>query len=222
MDSNIQVDITPDKSLVQKLGFVGYRTEQAVAELLDNSIDARISDEKGTIKVHLDFQEKWIEVRDNGNGMDKQDLTNAMTIAKGTKADDELGQFGIGMKSACSALGKKFTVTTSKINSNKEYRTEYDEKNWLSDKAQNWRNFVITEKTLTEEREDWHGTRIIISELNVPLYPNQVSKFKESFGIRYFPYLETNQVSIQINSVFCKPKKPNIVEESKKKTFSLN
>lgn len=46
MDSNIQVDITPDKSLVQKLGFVGYRTEQAVAELLDNSIDARISDEK--------------------------------------------------------------------------------------------------------------------------------------------------------------------------------
>lgn len=215
MDNNIRVDITPDKSLIQKLGLVGYRTEQAVAELLDNSIDARISDEKEIIDVHLDFQKKWIGVRDNGHGMNKQDLTNAMTIAKGTKAEGELGQFGIGMKSACSALGKKFTITTSKINSDKEYHTEYDEKNWLSDEAQNWRNFVITEKTLTEE-ENWHGTRITISELNVPLYPNQVSKFKDSFGIRYFPYLNTEQVSIQINTVFCKPEKPDIVEGSKK------
>ena len=110
MDNNIHVDITPDKSLIQKLGLVGYRTEQAVAELVDNSIDARIPDEKETIEVHLDFQKKWIGVRDNGHGMDKQDLTNAMTIAKGTKADGELGQFGIGMKSACSALGKKLMV----------------------------------------------------------------------------------------------------------------
>lgn len=215
MDNSIRVDITPDKSLIQKLGLVGYRTEQAVAELLDNSIDARISDKQEAIEVHLDFQEKWIGVRDNGHGMDKQDLTNAMTVAKGTKTNDALGQFGIGMKSACSALGKKFTITTSKINSNKEYHTEYDEKNWLSDEEQNWRNFIITEKTLTDE-ENWHGTRITISELNVPLYPNQVSKFKESFGIRYFPYLETNQVSIQINTVFCKPEKPNIVEGSRK------
>ena len=183
MDNSIRVDITPDKSLVQKLGLVGYRTEQAIAELLDNSIDARIFDKQETVEVHLDFQEKRIAVRDNGHGMDKQDLTNAMTIARGTKTNDALGQFGIGMKSACSALGKKFTITTSKINSNKEYSTEYDEKNWLSDKGQNWKNFIITEKTLIDE-ENWHGTRITISELNVPLYPNQVSKFKENFGIR--------------------------------------
>ena len=215
MDNNFHVDITPDKSLIQKLGLVGYRTEQAVAELLDNSIDARISDEKEIIDIRLDFQKKWIGIRDDGYGMDKQDLTNAMTIAKGTKIDGELGQFGIGMKSACSALGKKFIIITSKINSNKEYSAEYDEKNWLSDDTQNWKNFVATEKTLTDE-ENWHGTRIIISELNVPLYPNQVSKFKESFGIRYFPYLNTEQISIQINTVFCKPSKPNIVDGTKK------
>jgi len=215
MDNNIRVDITPDKSLIQKLGLVGYRTEQAVAELLDNSIDARISDEKEAIEVHLDFQDKRIEVRDNGHGMDEQGLTNAMIVAKGTKTSGRLGQFGIGMKSACSALGKKFTITTSKTNSNKEYHAEYDEKNWLSDDAQNWKNFSITEKTLTGE-EDWHGTKITISGLNVPLYPNQVSKFKDSFGIRYFPYLNSKQISIRINSVFCKPERPDIVEGSKK------
>lgn len=216
MDNSIRVDITPDKSLIQKLGLVGYRTEQAIAELLDNSIDARIPNDEEKIEVHLDFKEKWIGARDNGHGMDKEDLTNAMTIAKGTKADGKLGQFGIGMKSACSALGKKFTIITSKINSDKEYRAEYDEKSWLSDESQTWRNFRITEKTLAK-KENWYGTRITISELKVPLYANQVSKFKESFGIRYFPYLQSNQVSIQINTVYCKPEKPNIVEGSQTK-----
>ena len=215
MDDSTRVDITPDKSLIQKLGLVGYRTEQAVAELLDNSIDARIPDKMEAIQVHLDFQDRWIRVTDDGHGMDRDGLANAMTIAMGTKVEGELGQFGIGMKSACSALGGKFTISTSKINSDKEYSAEYDEKSWLSDESQSWKNFIINEKTLRKE-EDWHGIKIVISELNVPLYPNQVSKFKDNFGIRYFPYLKTGQVSIQINTVFCKPEKPDIFEGSKK------
>ena len=32
MGSNTPVDITPDKSPVKKLGMVGYRTEQPMAE----------------------------------------------------------------------------------------------------------------------------------------------------------------------------------------------
>lgn len=215
MNKNISVNITPDKSLIQKLGLVGYRTEQAIAELLDNSIDARISDKKEIINVRLDFEKKMIEIKDEGYGMDKKDLTNTMTIARGTKDEGKLGQFGIGMKSACSALGKKFVVVTSKINSDKEYSAEYDEKKWLSDKIQNWENFTIVEKTQSK-KENWHGTRIIISELNVSMYPNQISKFKNNFGIRYFPYLNTEQISIQINTVLCKPEKPNIVKNSKK------
>ena len=151
MDDNIAVDITPDKSLIQKLGLVGYRTEQAIAELLDNSIDARIPDVKEKINVHLDFKDKQIAVKDDGHGMDKDDLTNAMTVAKGTKTDGRLGQFGIGMKSACSALGKKFSITTSKIDSDKEYCIKYDEKTWLGDKSKGWKNFNMTEKTLTKK-----------------------------------------------------------------------
>ena len=212
----IHVDITPDKSLIQKLGFVGYRTEQAIAELLDNSIDAVIPNAKERIDVHLDFKEREITIKDDGRGMDKTDLTHAMTVARGNKTAGKLGQFGIGMKSACSALGKEFTIITSKINSDKEYHIQYDENAWLSDESQDWRNFVITEKTLSKEN-NWHGTIINISELKIRLYPNQVSNFKENFGIRYSPYLETNQVSIHINTVHCKPIKPDIVENSRTK-----
>ena len=130
---NFDVDITPNKTLIQKLGLVGYRTEQAIAELVDNSIDARILDIQEKVSVVLNFEEKWISISDDGSGMDKEEIINCMTIAQSTKTDEKLGKFGLGMKSACSALGKKFVITTSKINSNKEYEIEYDENIWLSD-----------------------------------------------------------------------------------------
>ena len=53
MDDDISIDIAPDKSLVQKFGLVGYRVEQAMAELLDNSIDARIGDAEGELRCIL-------------------------------------------------------------------------------------------------------------------------------------------------------------------------
>lgn len=125
-----------------------------------------------------------------------------------------MGQFGIGLKSACSALGKTFIIKTSKTNSNKEYQVEYNEDEWLSDESLNWKNFKISEKTLIPE-ENWHGTTIAIGDLKVPLYPTQVTKFKENFGLRYAPYLQQKQVSIQINTGLCKPHQENIEEGSK-------
>ena len=81
--SNIKVDITPDKSLIKKLGLVGYRTEQAVAELIDNSIDARLEGVE-TIEVTLDFKMGHIVVSDDGRGMDSTGLGEALTVAKET------------------------------------------------------------------------------------------------------------------------------------------
>lgn len=208
-------DITPDKSLVKKLGMAGYRTVQALAELVDNSIDARIPDKLQKIVVRLDFKGMRIMVEDNGAGMDVRELTDAMTIAKETQgsSNERLGQFGIGMKSACSALGRRFEITTSK-GDGAEYHTKYDEKEWLSDEKQGRWNLGIT-ATVDEnegEGEDgrWHGTKITISNLSVPLYPNQVSILKENFGIRYSPYLESGQIALSVNTVHCRPAEQDI------------
>lgn len=214
MDKSLDIDITPDKSLIQKLGLIGYRTEQAIAELVDNSIDARINGKTEKIEVYLNFEDRWIGVKDDGIGMDRQDLTNAMTIAKGTKTDEKLGKFGIGMKSACSALGKQFQIVTAKLGSGKEYSLTYDEDQWLSNDNLTWKNFKILEKDLKEE-EQWHGTRIVISKLKVPLYPMQVTKFKDNFGIRYAPYIESGQVILKINTTMCRPQEPDIIKGSK-------
>jgi len=135
------VDITPDKSLIQKLGLTGYRTAEAISELLDNSIDARISGETERIDIVLDYGGKGISVSDSGIGMNLEELKNGLTIAKGTKLEKEkIGKFGLGMKSACSTLGREFTITTSKDNSDLEYFIHYDEEEWLTDSSKTWNN----------------------------------------------------------------------------------
>lgn len=210
--SNKSIDITPDKSLIKKLGLVGYRTEQAVAELVDNSIDARL-DGMEHIDVLLDYKLGRITVSDDGSGMDLDGLRDALTIARETKEKGNLGQFGLGMKSACSSLGKAFVLTTSTPGSRSEFIAKYDEDRWLQDGSQDWTNFEVEK---TDKEGDWHGTRITISKVNIPLYPNQILNFRRRFGIRYGPYIANGQVRIRINSRECPPHLPDMVEGSRR------
>lgn len=148
--------------------------------------------------------------------MNFDELKDALTIAKETKKEGEkLGQFGIGMKSACSNLGKIFVVTTRKPNTASKLTAEYDEQQWLSDKSKKWTNFEIKEE---DENKDWHGTRVAIGNLRVPLYPNQISNFKRSFGIRYGPYIKNKQIRIKINTTECVPVEPEPKKGTKQKS----
>ena len=197
------------------MGLAGYRTEQAISELIDNAIDAKVPGRIQRIDVRLDFDERTITVMDNGSGMNLSELKNALTIAKETKRDaQKLGHFGIGMKSACSNLGKRFKISTRKENSDTEFFVEYDEERWLGDKTLDWKNFEINEIKKVESQSG--TTAITISKLNIPLYPNQITSFKEIFGIRYGPYLKNDQIKLRINSRECKNIEPDIEEGTRK------
>ena len=208
------VDITPDKSLVKKLGLSGYRTEQALAELVDNSIDARIPGRTEHVCVRLDFERRRIIVEDDGSGMDGGGLARAMVIAKSDKDEDKLGRFGMGMKGACSALGRRFEIVTSQEGSDAQYRARYDEKEWLGDASKGWGNFEVEEARPARGEEGWHGTRVSIDPAAVPMYSNQTARFRERFGARYSPYLRSGQVDIRINTLACTPVAPALADGS--------
>lgn len=200
------VDITPDKSLISKLGRTGYRTEQAVAELVDNAIDARFEGTKEKITVDLDFRGGRITVADDGRGMGARALGDAFIIAR-DPGKGGLGRFGMGMKSACSSLGEAFEVSTTEAGSESMFTAKYNEKEWLGDDSLGWKNFEISERTADR---DGHGTTVSISALRVPLYPNQAPNFRKRFGIRYGPHLADGLVEISINSRACKPASPEL------------
>ena len=208
------VDITPDKSLVKKLGLSGYRTEQALAELVDNSIDARIPGRMEHVQVRLDFEGRRISVVDDGTGMDGSGLAQAMVIARSAKNEGKLGRFGMGMKGACSALGRRFEIVTSQEDSDVQHRVKYDEGEWLGDRSKGWSNFEVEELRPARGEEEWHGTRVSIDPVTVPMYSNQTARFKERFSTRYSPYLESKQVDIRINTLICSPAVPTLAEKS--------
>ena len=103
----------PDAApLVLSLRSVGYTLETALADIIDNSIAAKATE------IHIDV--KWnkeldyISVRDNGYGMNEADLHQAMKIGSKNPIDprshDDLGRFGMGLKTASFSLCKRLTV----------------------------------------------------------------------------------------------------------------
>ena len=64
-------DITPDISLMPKLGKAGYSSPQAIAKLVDNSIDARIDNQ--LLEINIKIDKNTISIADNGFGMNEEE-----------------------------------------------------------------------------------------------------------------------------------------------------
>lgn len=191
-EKNIElIDITPDKSLFHKIGEANYSIPDAIAELVDNSIDA--SNEEGVeVVVILDKKNKKIIISDNGRGMNKDVATKALVLANSSKKGS-LGEFGLGLKSACTSLGAKFKLTTTPEGLNESYVMEYDRDKFMNEGS--WTSFPI-EILTTKEKE--HGTTIEISELKVKLYDALVTRIKKDLSQRYSPYIKKNGVVIKV------------------------
>ena len=219
MARTVDVDITPDTSLMEKLGAVGYSTEEAIAELVDNAIDARIQGATEHVEILLDFKMGKIVVSDDGAGMDRDGLADAMTVARSSKKAGQLGKFGIGLKSACSALGRSFEIRTSREGSPVEFLTKYDVDSPARPGRNGW-TAPVEERDLGPG-DDWHGTEVTITRPRMPLYPNQVARFRERFGTRYAAYLGGGNVKIRINTKYCTPAFPD-VEPGSRVDLELN
>lgn len=106
------VEVIPGaKRLVSSLRDVGYDFPQAIADLVDNSIAA------GASQVHIDLRfegaDSWIRVADNGDGMTGSQINEAMRYgANRSYEDDDLGKFGLGLKTASLSQCRSLTVAS--------------------------------------------------------------------------------------------------------------
>lgn len=96
---------------------IGYSAPAAVADLIDNSITA------GAANIRIDFiwdgKNSVIRVTDNGHGMSEQRLVEAMRPASHNPFVDrqanDLGRFGLGLKTASLSQGRLLTVLTRSV-----------------------------------------------------------------------------------------------------------
>lgn len=168
------INIEPDKSLWKKLGRTSYTIAKAISELIDNSIDNRL-DNKQKVNVDISFEINGdeIKIKDDAQGMDRDEIQKALTIAYHEDGKKTIGENGFGLKSATSYLGKKVNIYTKKINSSDIIKVEYIEGEFIN--GDDWKikiQYINSYELKNEVNETLeHGTIIIIKDLNVKLYP---------------------------------------------------
>jgi len=100
--------------MAESLRGLGYSTPTALADIIDNSISAGAS----RIDIRFEWNDgaPWIHILDDGRGMNDAELENAMQLgAKNPLEDrsaDDLGRFGLGLKTASFSQGRRLTVAS--------------------------------------------------------------------------------------------------------------
>lgn len=171
------VNLTPSPRVLRMLGQIDFKPWQCLAELIDNSVDAFLTDGKGEgrnlfpqVNVELssaaEIRKKSgvIRVVDNGPGMDPEHLENALRAGfSGNDPVGKLGLFGMGFNVATARLGHRTEVWT----------TRRDDEHWTGvridfDEMEKSGSFVVPRLSrLKGPSSAQSGTEIVISKLDV-------------------------------------------------------
>ena len=203
-------------NFIKSIRDVGYTFDVAVADIIDNSISANAS----FVKI-LAFSSPRIQVNilDNGFGMDEKELVEAMRLASKNpyiqRAKNELGKFGLGLKTASFSQCKKLTVISKKDNqiSIKQWDLDYIEKEneWLliTPKIESYKNNIFYKELQNLDS----GTLVIwenIDRYQKNIFSSKIAKLSKHLSLVFHRFLETsfNSLKIYINNNHLKPFNP--------------
>lgn len=99
-------------SMIETFRAIGYSIETAIADIIDNSITA------GAKNIWIDYNWKGskttFSILDDGRGMNNEQLIQAMRPGSRNpleeRSSNDLGRFGLGLKTASFSQSRKFTV----------------------------------------------------------------------------------------------------------------
>ncbi|MCL2568795.1 MAG: ATP-binding protein [Oscillospiraceae bacterium] len=217
--SNITtLDITPTPRILRTLGEIPFATWQCVAELVDNSIDAFLSD-KSSIPEELErkitvswasdsvaTKDRVIEVTDNAGGMSVEQLQNA--VRAGYSSNDpvgNLGLFGVGFNISTARLGDVTTILSTRSGDADWVGIKIDFQKLID--AKRFDASIIRKPKIDPEE---HGTKITISSLKQGILselPNKENDIRQRLEAVYAPLLNNQNAPITI-TVKGKPLRP--------------
>ena len=215
------VSIPEAKLLLASLRSVGYSEEAAVADIIDNCISANANE----IEISFSWDNKTIIIRDNGIGMSQKELYENMRIGSSnpdSKRDtNDLGRFGMGMKTAAFSLGKRLTVISKKDGILCNATWDLDQISEIG-----WQLIVVDDNQLIipeELNKSENGTAVIIENLDRIIDTNDLVKAKKHFysvvrrvekhiGLVFHRFMTEDSLIIKINDNIIKPWDPFITD----------
>jgi hypothetical protein len=141
------------RRLITSLRDMGYDFSAAVADVVDNSIEARAS--KVTIDVRSDGDSSWVRIADNGLGMKPAQIREALRYGASGEYDAKtaLGKFGLGLKTASMSQCQHLTVASR---SNPD-RPDIAAHSWDLEHVASTDRWEILDAGRDEGRELWTG-----------------------------------------------------------------
>lgn len=104
-------------ALVESMRSLGYSFESAIADLIDNSVSAKAS---RIDIIMLPDEKPTLMILDNGMGMTSMELEEAMRYGSRNplevRTENDLGRFGLGLKSASLSQCRELIVVSKKEN----------------------------------------------------------------------------------------------------------
>lgn len=220
-------------SMIETFRAIGYNIETAVADIVDNSISANAKN------IWINFEWKgastWLTVKDDGCGMDNDDLIKAMRPGSKNplddRADKDLGRFGLGLKTASFSQARKLTVVSKKKECNTVYWT------WDLDYVKNtgnWNliNYMPEGFTINIFDEFASGTLVIWNEIDRIVKnlkqedTNGLDKFlilmeqvKKHLAMVFHRFIENKKVRLFFQDIEIKPWNPFLINELATQSF---
>ena len=208
------------RRLVRILASVGHSLPSAVADIVDNAISADATKIDVTFREPDKGQGRWMMITDNGRGMNKPCLEEAMRIGSDTEYDPgDLGKYGYGLKGASWSQAESFTVAT-KLAGRKQHHMSWDDKtmnNWEASKGK-LDGWIAKEISLGD-----HGTCVFWRDMRPPKqmtvargvdpYTAEIRDLERHLGLVFHRFMDgrakgRKAVKIRINGVPVQPNDP--------------
>lgn len=198
------------KRLIESLRNMGYDCSTAVADLVDNSIVANASEIRIDIFPRQDSQPAAIVIADNGKGMTREELHEAMRFGAFQEyAPDDLGRYGLGLKTASLSQCRTLTVS-SKPKAARNTRSTRHCMRWDIDhvyETDDWDLLVPTDSELEKGEKEIlnngisreHGTVVLWTNLDeaLPLLSASEAREREKFLAQLIV-----EISVHLRMVF--------------------
>jgi hypothetical protein len=108
----MNIELIPSaRRLIRSLRDIGYEFVDAVADIVDNSVEAGAT--VISISLRFDGEDSYLTIADNGIGMASKEIQEALRFGSNRSYDDsdDLGRYGLGLKTASLSQCEKLTVS---------------------------------------------------------------------------------------------------------------
>ena len=226
METNVtskRLDPVPSM-LIESMRDIGYSFETALADIIDNSLAADATEIRIEARA---TPEPIVAICDNGHGLTHDELFSSMRMGSADprklRNENDLGRYGLGLKTASFSQCRKMTVLSRKSGSYSAFAWDLD----LVVKTNEWYVLEIAdckEIPFNELLQDGDGTLVVWENIDrigdsakdkhslESVFNRQVSEAEEHIALVFHRFLATERgykkVTMTLNGVPIEPLDP--------------